>query len=378
VSIPLSECLRLSEGGAIRVDRDKGIIYNVKVLGWKSANGREYLPSSVTTALYEGRRVRCGHAPEGKDRDPRDTYAVLEGASIKEAGVYAERLRLLNPKGEFEQRLLSAAESAPHLFGLSHTARGRERQGSGGRVIEAVESVDSVDLVDDPATVRGFYESRAHPVKIKDLIEALKAKRPLYAKGLREAVEAGIASPDTMMDSPPGEAEPADHEAALKAGFRAAIVAALDDESMDMKAKLAKIKEIMKAEEKMIGGGKEPPSGPSEPSEPSETEESRKGKADANLREENERLKAEKLVRKAASEARVPLTEALVEGLARPGMTEAQAKAIVSELRGVQGERPRSAGPTLPAGAPAGADLKESKLPDNADAKVVGRWLNGR
>lgn len=365
MSTLLHECLTLSESGrAVRVDREAGTIGPVKVLGYKSANGREYLPAGVDAALYEGRRVNAGHARGGGERDPRDTYAVLEGVGKTEHGLYAQRLRLLHPKGEFEQRLLGAAEHAPHLFGLSHTARGTERPGSGGKIIESVESVESVDLVTDPATVSGFFESRNPPMrkKVRDLIESLKATRPKYSRCLKEMAEAGIMSPDAEMDAPADAAGDVDHEQAILD----AAAAVLRDPDLPVADKMKKIKTLLG----MTEGGK----GAEKADEPPATEESRRLKA------ENGQLLAEKLIRKAAGTAGVPLTERQVELAARPGMTEAQAAETIKDLWGAGGggsQKPRSAGP-VPLAAGANGAVRESKdgageIPD--DPKARAAWL---
>lgn len=366
MSVQLFECLSLSEASASgpRVDREKGIIYGVKALGWKSQNGRTYDPAGVDPALYEGRGVCADHVRPGESRSTRDTIGWLEGCR-KDAspggGIYAERLRLLNPEGEYERRLMSAAADAPHLFGLSHTAKGREKAGSHGSRIEAVEHVDTVDVVRDPATVAGLYESRNHPVKKKlsELIESLK-KRPRYVKALREMAEAGVMSPDAPMDAPPDEApadDSGDHEQALMDAAKAV----LDDDSLSTADKLKKIKQILK----MVDGG-------GSPDGPAATEESRRLKAD------NARLLAEKVVRKAAHKAGVTLSEALVERGAAPGMSEAQADEYVNELKafggGGVGQKPRSAGPvqTSQGGS---ATVKESKDAIPADVKARAEWL---
>lgn len=372
MTVILHECLSFSEasvkGDRPRVDREKGIIYGVKALGWKSLNGREYDPAGVDPALYEGRGVCADHVLPGQTRSTRDTVGWLEGCtkdSSATGGIYAERLRLLNPKGEYEQKLMTAAESAPHLFGLSHTAKGREKAGSYGSRIEAVEHVDTVDVVRDPATVAGLYESRNPPVKKKwkELAEALKATRPGYAKALREMAEAGVLSPDAAMDAPPDEAaadEPADHKQALMDALKA-----LCDEAdtLDEGELLKKFKAILK----LIKGGNG-----DTPDDPAATEESRR------LKTQNAALLAEKLVRKAAGKAGVSLSETLVEAVARPGMTEAQAAAVVDELKGAGGsQRPRSAGPVTP---PAGGSGKvqegkggATEIP--ADPKARAAWL---
>ena len=56
------------------MDRDAGVIRGVKLLGWASANGREYLPAGVDPALYEGRVVNIDHAASGKSASARDRF----------------------------------------------------------------------------------------------------------------------------------------------------------------------------------------------------------------------------------------------------------------------------------------------------------------
>lgn len=374
MSVDLFECLALSEcvcedrGNAPRVDREKGIVRDVKILGWTSANGRRYEPSGVTAALYEGKVVKSDHVKPGQNRSVRDSFAWLEGVNIRADGVYAKQLRLLNPKGEFEQRVLSAAESAPHVFGLSHTARGREKAGSRGSIIEAVESVQSVDLVDDPASVAGLYESRRFSVKltVKEIMEALQSKRPKYVKKLSEAVEAGLMSPDAAMDMPPEEETGADHEQAILDACKAC----LDDSALDTPAKLAKIKKLLG-----IMNGKETETDTPADDAP-DKEESRK------RREKDDRLallEARERLRAAADEAGVKVPKLLMESL-RTDMTEAQTKALIAELKAGslgRGQQPRSATPTDGKGGTGGSvreSRDQSKVPEG-DAKAVGKWL---
>src|SRR5262245_28820104 len=174
----LRESLDLTEGGKPSVDRDAGVIANVKVLGWASRHGYTYAPEGVPEALYEGKAICFDHARPGTDRSVRDTRGWLEGIYRKPDGLYAERLRLAYPSGEEEQRLLSLAEHAPHLVALSHSAKaGRWR--ADGKVVESVAAVESVDLVRKGATNSGLYEGGT-PVQrtVRYLTESLRTTRP--------------------------------------------------------------------------------------------------------------------------------------------------------------------------------------------------------
>lgn len=374
MSVELFEVIDLKEGAG-RVDREAGLIRGVKLLGWKSANGRTYDPAGVNPSLYEGRVVNCNHAKSGQERDVRDRIGRTVNVVKKRDGLYGD-LEILRSH-PVAGAVFEAAERMPGLFGLSHTARGRERQGSRGAVIEAVQSVQSVDLVGDPATVAGLYESRrtkVAKVKVTDLYEQLKGTRPLYAKALQEMAEAGVMSPGAMMDPPAGEASGTDHKQAL----RDACKAVLDDESLSEEEMVAKIKKILK----IINGGSKgdgPPVGDDDSADdeaPAETEESKKDRA------ELAQLRVEKRVRTAAEKAGVRVTTALLESI-RPDITDEQIKALLADRAGAPAGRPgaRSATPPAPEkGKGKATDVRESRTAETVpdDRASAGKWLSGR
>src|SRR4051794_38825241 len=64
----------------LRVDRDKGVVYGVKILGWESDNNRAYTPEAghkaVAARLYEDRKTYADH-PDPADaakKKPRSVY----------------------------------------------------------------------------------------------------------------------------------------------------------------------------------------------------------------------------------------------------------------------------------------------------------------
>ena len=67
--VEYSDCRGLS----VRVDREKGVVRGVKILGIRSKNGRTYLPEALAGAvnLYEAARVNVNH-PKGHPEAPRD------------------------------------------------------------------------------------------------------------------------------------------------------------------------------------------------------------------------------------------------------------------------------------------------------------------
>lgn len=147
----------------VRVDREKCLIRNVKVLGHDSRNGRRYTEAAVNAAidLYRGAPVNVNHSSPSKDgieRPVEDRFGWLENVRQERNGLYAD-LRYLktDPRSE---KVVEIAEANPRLIGLSHHAYGSGKPDSSGTVIvEQITRVKSVDLVCDPATTRGLFES---------------------------------------------------------------------------------------------------------------------------------------------------------------------------------------------------------------------------
>lgn len=166
-----------------RVDREAGVIHDVRIAGLISKNGRTYTEAAFknATALYEGKPCNVNHVEEGvqvKTEDRLGIWKNVRWSDTPEPGLIANLHYLKShPMAE---RVCEAAER-PDLstaFGCSHTAgAGDSRPGKDGNVIiESIAEVKSVDLVADPATVNGLFESTGNkPMKkasIKALVEA--------------------------------------------------------------------------------------------------------------------------------------------------------------------------------------------------------------
>lgn len=147
----------------VRVDRERCLIRNVKVLGYESRNGKRYTEATVRAAidLYRGAPVNVNHsakADDGRERPVEDRFGWLENVRHERDGLYAD-LRYLksDPRSE---KVAEIAESNPRLIGMSHHAYGSGRPDAKGTlIVEQITRVKSVDLVCDPATTRGLFES---------------------------------------------------------------------------------------------------------------------------------------------------------------------------------------------------------------------------
>ncbi len=191
-----------SRGVSLAVEREKGVVRGVKILGLASRNGRTYPAATLARAceLYEGAKVNVNH-PKGSPTGPRDyqdRIGVIRNVRlIAESGLFGDLH--FNPRHGLAAQLEWDAAHAPENVGLSHNVTARTSRQGEQTVVEAITRVVSVDLVADPATTHGLYESaEAQPVVEQrraeialerataddvrrlrpDLLEALAAARP--------------------------------------------------------------------------------------------------------------------------------------------------------------------------------------------------------
>jgi hypothetical protein len=366
----LREVIESGRIPAERIDRVNGVIRGVKFLGERSANPPPFnhlYPKSTRAKaipLLEGKKINGDHPSRDKATDARsiwDGIGLGYACNIKEGGDGLYGDWHFNPKHPRAEDICWEAEHNPS--GLSFSINGgsdHKRRTDDGVVVESIDSLQSIDLVSRGATTNGLFEDLIVTTKrkVSVLIEALKLTRPGYSRGLREEAAAGVLSPDTMMDEPPAEAapsEPADHEAALKTGFKGAMVAVLDDESMDMGAKLKKLKEIMTAQEKLLSGGKKEEPAKEEPA----AEEARR-RAAGNLRESALLALGRKGVKL------TPTIELAIKGCT----TEVEINGLVESLATGGGTGPawgaKSSGWNPPKTDAQGRPLTESKIPEKA------------
>ena len=249
-----------SRGLTLNVERDKGVIQGVKILGLESSNGRIYLKEAVARAigLYEGAKVNLNH-PKGSPsnpRDYRDRLGTLRNVRV-EHGVGGLRGDFhFNPKHAIAEQLLWDAEHAPENVGFSHNVEAKTARRGGKSVVEEITRVQSVDLVADPATTRGLFEQKEPPegkdtqVEFNQLTEAeLRANRPDLLKAVAEQALAehadseAVKATDAEMKSLKEEVKTLKEEKTK--GEQAA---AIDKELSEAKLPAVAISEIFKAQ----------------------------------------------------------------------------------------------------------------------------------
>lgn len=254
----LTNILEVSFSEAPKVDREAGVIRDVRILGRVSKNGREYSDTALAQAarMYEGLGVNLNHPDrksEAVERPVQDGFGWLESVQVRADGVYGN-LHFLKSHPAAPM-ICESAERNPKRFGLSHNAQGRVVSKNGKNVVESIETVRSVDVVQNPATNTGLFESQENlPMKItlKEFAAKMDRKNAESARlvKLMEMDEYGampmeVASTDMSAD---------DH---AKAAFKAMINGVLDDDSLDLAAKKKKIGDILGMQEKLLNKSEE-------------------------------------------------------------------------------------------------------------------------
>ena len=154
---------------AVRIDRDAGVIFDVKIIGCESKNGRYYPNETLRQAipLYENSKVNLDH-PDGDPRKPRSYHArfgMIRNVHLREnEGLYADFW--FNPKHSIAEQLLWDAEHSPDNVCFSHNVEAVVSRSACGAHVDRIVAVRSVDLVADPATTQGLFESVEPPQTI--------------------------------------------------------------------------------------------------------------------------------------------------------------------------------------------------------------------
>lgn len=250
------------EGVADRIDEKNCVVRHVKILGLESRNGRGYgkaIRQPGLASLYEGQPVGVGHIKEpGQTRSGNygDHNGLIRNVTVEADGLYGDHH--YNPHHESTPKYLWDLRNNSRNVGFSQHADITTSRGPGGKqIVESIDRVISVDIVNRPATTGGAFESEGEAampkvMKLKEILEAVEeASDRKSLQVLEDLMEGGAMAADMPVEVSDGGAD-----AQIKAAFRSAVVAAFDDESLDSKATLAKIKDVLNAYDKLTGSAK--------------------------------------------------------------------------------------------------------------------------
>ena len=340
-------------GSPLKVDRERGVIENVKVLGFHSrnshglreaVNGTEYTRKCMEGALplYEGADVLVDHEVSKRARGTGDVFGQLRGARLAEDGIRADLHYLKSHP--LAERICEDVERSLGVYGLSHDARaGRERFDPASKrlVIESLNAVMSVDLVRKPASNANLWEGQ-QPMSTT-LRQLLEDRRPKLSKPRRKWADR-LLEDDMMapaMDAPAEVADGGDEEDALWSGFQAAIQKVMDSYKAgecDAKEAGKKIADWIKAHDKLTGN--------EEPEEPVKEEADDAGKkSDEDKTESVKELAAAKhklAVRELADDLGIRGDKTLLETAEK--LPDLAAARKLFEREKARGGSPRSSG----------------------------------
>lgn len=231
----------------IEVDTERGVIRNVKLLGWESKNPASVLrlsrtefgaaldepysyssrDAAVALPYYDRVQVFEDHPTDDMERSVRTLVGETSNPRIEVDGIYGDICYLRET--ETGRRLAEVAQRMPHQLGCSHVATGIPELVE-GRVVITGYRPESVDVVTRPATTRGLHESivgerdmaKARPKrKLRDAILATP-KDTRYRTRLLEMIDDELVDGDIAVAEPEGE-EGGSPEDLIRQGLIAAI-----------------------------------------------------------------------------------------------------------------------------------------------------------
>lgn len=173
-----------------QIDRENGIIRNVKILGTTSKNNRTYMQEALNAArnLYEQKAVNINHLKDDNesDRAVEDGFGRLENIYVKEGGIFGDLAFLKSHP--IADRVCEAAERMPEQFGFSHNAQGT----MDGKTVTSIDHVYCVDLVRYPATNVSMFESTENIKEIDDMAIPVIVPGGSDATSAMETIKSGF------------------------------------------------------------------------------------------------------------------------------------------------------------------------------------------
>ncbi len=278
---------------SFRVDREAGIIRGCKIAGFRSGNKAKILGFAYdkigeaankpyrysrrafesARSLYEGANVYSNHLPfaynaQGErfmappdSRVNESLVGWFSNVTVGADGLYGDfnyvKSHAMAPV------ICEVAERNPNIFKFSHEARWDEAAVEGGElVLNKIKAVDGIALVCvNAGTTQSLFESLAPENEgsanmvtrtMRQVVESLAEETPG-----RKAIMEMMGSPDyqSMGDATVEAPAEASAEDLMSSAFEGALVAIWRDKKLDVAAKATKIKDLLKALEKVNGDG---------------------------------------------------------------------------------------------------------------------------
>jgi len=178
---------------------ESGIVRNVRVLGVKSKNGREYPVEVMERALpmYDGAVVHLDHPSHDRPRSVKDVFGRIRNPRMERDGIVADLE--YNASHEYAPAFEWFARNQPESVGLSHEAIAKTKMDykTGIEVVEDIVDLEAVSLVANPATnPKGLFESYQRIMES----QMAKSKREAQPKPVREELSGRGDCPPGMAD----------------------------------------------------------------------------------------------------------------------------------------------------------------------------------
>ena len=303
-------CESRNDAAQVEVDETEGVIRGVKLLGRKSPNrpnrngrpisgvinGTYYSDDALNSGvdIFEGAKVRLNHPDRlnpNEERAVESDLGVIRNVRRTTDGLRGDLY--YNRAHPFAARLVEDVKRRLGQWGFSPNALGVGRVHNGVYVVEELAHCRSIDLVSDPATTVNLWESKqvGNTITFRDLVDrwVLPKYRGQKRVKLVSIMEGCVSKKDNMMeadDDPMGgdpmdlgdvpvdePAEGTDPEDALWSGFRATLIAVIDDDAMEPKAKVDRLKQLIMAHHSLKDEGGTEEEVVEEPPVPGDTEE---------------------------------------------------------------------------------------------------------
>lgn len=243
---------------SLRVDREAGIIFGVKVLGSESPNthgksgvkGTIYKPSAheslvslIESCGTRGMKVNKNHTERSnpnRDRTVEERLGWLLNPVARDAETFAD-LHVLKSDPD-SAKLFEAAERNPSCFALSINADGHYQIVDSFIVVDKFKKVWSVDTVADGGSTISLAESRKPAMTLKESLAVIGFKEAEIKKMCEGDT---LLKPDMAVDEQPaagGDINDPDYCAHLGR----AILAIVNDPEIPPDQKKKKILAILK------------------------------------------------------------------------------------------------------------------------------------